>query len=693
MLRHQCLSRLYFARSYFARVATGSTLGRATPGRATLAALSALAFMACSSEPSDPPPADAAPADASVDAGLEIDAAPPPPPPPPLFSHERGFYSETFELVVTPETDDIEVYYTLDGRDPDGPSGQLYGAPIAINTTTVVRFAFKTGGVLMGETVTHSYVLPNDIPGQAAPAGYPADWWQSHASGPWEADYAMDPEVVLGSASAHMFPDTFYSIPAVSVVMDPNDLFGPAGIHENPLEEDASWVRMASFEVLRHELRPSAQGNCGVRIFGDLARDPARTPKLSFQVEFAPQYGPANLDYPLYDDNGVSVFSTLVLRAGYHRSWLHPSASQRRRAQYLREIFASDMQREMGHLSPRARLMHVFLNGLYWGLYVVQERPDAGFQAAHLGGTANEYDVLDSGEVVDGDRIAWDQMMTLVEAGVDTPGAYQSLAQQLDLENFVDYVLLQQYMGNSDWPEDNWYAARHRIGDGLFRFFNWDAEAGLGDEDDDTIALDEPDTPARIFQRLRENPEFLIYFADRINKHVASGGPLTQSRTLERMHELWDIAGPAVFGESARWGDHWRDLRGEPDAELYSYDRHWFEELDRLERDYLTLRSTIVIQQYRDAGIYPPVDAPLLFRHGGPVPAGFQLSMLGDGPDRNVFYTIDGSDPRLAGGAVAGSATIYGGPIAINTAITIKTRARLSSGEWSALTEAEFTIE
>ena len=55
-----------------------------------------------------------------------------------------------------------------------------------------------------------------------------------------------------------------------------------------------------------------------------------------------------------------------------------------------------------------------------------------------------------------------------------------------------------------------------------------------------------------------------------------------------------------------------------------------------------------------------------------------------------VYYTLNGSDPRLSGGAISPSALIYSGAVNLNTLTTVKVRVRSASGEWSALTEAFF---
>ena len=42
--------------------------------------------------------------------------------------------------------------------------------------------------------------------------------------------------------------------------------------------------------------------------------------------------------------------------------------------------------RDMGGLIPHGRPVNVYINGLYWGLYIMTERPDDGFAAEHLAG-------------------------------------------------------------------------------------------------------------------------------------------------------------------------------------------------------------------------------------------------------------------------------------------------------------------
>ena len=100
-------------------------------------------------------------------------------------------------------------------------------------------------------------------------------------------------------------------------------------------------------------------------------------------------------------------------------------------------------------------------------------------------------------------------------------------------------------------------------------------------------------------------------------------------------------------------------------------------------------RSEIVLQQLRDAGLYPLVDAPTFNQHGGSVPPGFQLAI--SAPAGAIYFTTDGSDPRVPRlGAISATATAYTAPFALPAGSTNVKARTLHNLTWSALTEASF---
>src|SRR5437667_657085 len=172
--------------------------------------------------------------------------------------------------------------------------------------------------------------------------------------------------------------------------------------------------------------------------------------------------------------------------------------------------------------------------------------------------------------------------------------------------------------------------------------------------------------PQYIFTRLTANAEFRLRVADHVQKHFFNRGALTtqacQARFLTRSNEI----NRAVVGESARWGYS----KHEPP---FNRDTNWIAEMKRVYGTYLVQRPGIVLGQLRAKGRYPTLTAPSFSQFGGNVPYGFQLTM--STAAGTIYYTPDGSDPRLLGGAVSSGALIYGGPITLTQSAHVKARA------------------
>jgi hypothetical protein len=211
---------------------------------------------------------------------------------------------------------------------------------------------------------------------------------------------------------------------------------------------------------------------------------------------------------------------------------------------YTRESFATGLHRDMGHLSVHVRHAHLFLDGLYWGVYQIQERPDAKFHASWLGGDADDYDALNSGVVTDGEDSAWLELFDRARLDLTDDAHYRSVEALLELDAFIDYMVLNQYLGNRDWPVKNYWVARNRAEDGPFHFRVWDAELIQSVSTDNIIDVTAEGSPGELFQALRTHPEFRLRVADRVQAHFFPGGgrlhrhPLPHRARIHRRHHL-----------------------------------------------------------------------------------------------------------------------------------------------------------
>jgi hypothetical protein len=607
----------------------------------------------------------------------------------PEFSVGHGFFDSSFQLQITSVTPDASIRYTTDGSTPSTTIGLAYTGAITISKTSIVRaIAYKTN-TAPSAIVTQTYIFLTDVIKQdSIISGYPTLW----AGTP--ADYGMDPDIIVGHENA--IKNTLKAIPILSLVTDFSNMFGTNGIYINSTQSGSAWERPVSIELIYADNTKGFQINAGIRIHGGSSRSFSSSPKKSFKLCFRGEYGSTRLNYKLFGNKATDSFDNLIVRAGYNNTWIHANTwnneDQRKQALYIHDQWVRDVHREMGEPSANGMFVHLYLNGLYWGLYNLTELPDAAFAASYLGGDKEEYDALNSGEAVDGDTIAWSAMLNIAKGGVSTPSRYSEILKYLDIDNFIDYMILNQYVQNHDWDNHNWYAARKRVTGAGYKFLSWDAEHVAEDVNGNSVNILYDGGPTFLFSKLIQNSDFKIRFADKVYKHISGSGALTPSKTLSIFKELADTVYKAIIGESARWGDYRRDVkRSNGPFQLYERDVQWIAERDRLINTFFPARTAIVFQQYRTAGLYPKVDPPSLDK----LSATFQdtISVKINNPNAVgiIYFTNDGSDPRNDGGAISPIAlnSVSAKVLQLSQTTTIKARV-LNGNEWSALETANY---
>jgi hypothetical protein len=640
----------------------------------------------------------------------------------PSFSRAAGFVDAPFDLVITAEPASAEIRYTTDGSEPGPDSATPVNGPVRIETTTVLRARAFLQDSISSRTATATYLFIDDVMRQPdQPDGYPSEWGPFTAiPSTAPADYGMDPEVTESPEWGPGMRESLLSLPALSIVTDRDGLFskdkdpekggiyvytGPPGNGDVPQLGDG-WTRPASAELIRPDGSPGFQIDCGLLIHGGHSRRPEKTPKHSFRLVFRSEYGPGRLEAPLIP--GVSApLNSVILRATYGNTWLHMNQSERLHCQLIHDLWGKDTQMAMGHPSGRGGFVHLFLNGLYWGVYNPTERIDREFAADAIGGDPDDWDVIkDYGEVVDGNRAAWDRMMALARAGLAGDAACRriqglrpdgtpdpGLEPYVDAVNLIDYMLMNFYGANWDWDHHNWVAARNRRSPGAgFRFFSWDAEHILEETGADILTENNPDNPSFVFQQMMRNPGFKRLFADRVQRHCFNGGVLTPESGAARWNARSAEVEKAIPAESARWGDYRRDVHRYTTAgPFFLYlPSHWLAERSFVVDEYFPQRTSVFVSQLKNAGFFPRTEAPV-FLINGARPASPDVSP-GDAVtltarSGSIRYTLDGTDPA---DGTPGTRT-YSGPVVLSGGTRVRARA-LNGDEWSALNEAVFRV-
>lgn len=649
--------------------------------------------------------------------------------PDPVFSQPAGFYEAPFDLILSSAVSSARIYYTNDGSEPSALNGRLYSGPIRVSGTSVIRakvVPLQADTMVGSPVVTRTYLYIDDVLKQSnTPVGYPTNWGKySQFSGTSIADYEMDPELTAESAYASKIRQGLLDLPIVSLVTDKNNLFSnvpdsvTGGIYmfTGPPTGDRTgrgWERPVSFEYISKRDAVYLHANAGIEIHGGHSRLPEKCPKHSFNIDFKSQYGPSKLYYPLYGSSEAPNVNKLVLRAGFGNTWLHQTSTERTIAVYARDEWSKRTQKQMGQPASNLRYVHLFINGIYWGLYNATEPLDEDFCENYLGGDESEYDVVESSEVdggtiaTNGDLTAWNQLFTMVKdtsdlsvfykiQGLNLDGTLSSTYPALlDMENFMDYLLMNFYGGNTDWDHHNWVAVRNRVQPGKgYKFLSWDAEHMLKSVTQNLLALNNPKCPTYLFQYLRKNPHFRRMWADRVQKWCFNNGYLAPTAAAQTFTSLTDQIENSLYAESARWGDYRKDVHKYTSAgQLYRKDTHFDPQKKWMLETYFPQRTDNFVSQLKSAGLYPNVEAPEFRLNGSPlisdsVKQGDLLSM--SSTSAKIYYTTTGNDPvkwALNGsGTLDPAALLYSSPLTPDRDYAISARALLT-GTWSALSE------
>ena len=701
--------------------------------------------------------------------------------PKPTSNVSRGFFTAPFAVILSCERSDAVIRYTTNGSLPTAANA-AYSAPITINGTTVLRFTSFASDSIPSETVTQTYLFADSVVNQNSPPYFggnpqpsigndalPVTWGTQSgfgfpglitnlAANEIPADYGMDPKIhadpnrydddgnlnASGKTNLERIHDGLRSLPVLSVVLKSDDMFGSGGIYPTSSSTNkADNTKPCSLEMFDAVGNTVFQSDAGIDNHGNASRDPYKNPKHGFTLRFKGRYGNGRLEGGIFPDSPVTKWDKLILRADFGFTWLHwDGSAQRPRGIRVRDPYCKDSFRDMGRMAGHNRFVNLFINGVYWGTYDLAEDEDEDFAASYFGGEKDSYDVIEQNALKSGSWTTYREIKRILGwtgstygtapsstklASAFTNANYEEIKQHLDVPWICDYMILHYFVGHEDWGtqalyDKNWYAIRGP--GGTYKYLPWDMENVMNSQTNNRVT-GATYPPTAIQPRLAKNAQYLLDFADRVNKHMVNpDGALTPSASIARLDRWTSIMNAdAMCLESARWGDY-RDrvhVYNSDTNVIYSWNGSWYEngarstsstnwhsEINRLRSAYFPVRTDNVLTQFRNAGLYPVLNAPEFLDAAndepvatGQVSGGFQLKMSlpasppsGTTNSGTIYYTTDGADPRVyydTSGARTPTALTYSTPVTLNSTVTVKART-LSGTTWSALRESTFTV-
>ncbi|MCJ2166203.1 MULTISPECIES: CotH kinase family protein [unclassified Pseudodesulfovibrio] len=493
------------------------------------------------------------------------------------ISHASGIYDEPFTLTMQPPPG-ISVRYTLDGSIPD-MSSKLYGSGIPIESTAVIRIAQVDTLGAVGKPVTRSYFIKEST-----------------------------------------------TLPIVSVVTDPKNLWDQeVGIYADgdSINKDGTqsqnwrhnWRRPVDIEFITRETQWSVTGES--RVHGGASRG---RPQKSLAFYSGDKETPYGIRHRLFPAVQRTEYAGFILRNGGD-AWL--------RTQF-RDAFQQALVQDRAEVeSMRYRPVVVFINGAYWGVYGLRE---SIIKKNLLAGRELP---LQPTVVLEGGEIASDKGPFADFRPVSAEGDYRLSLPSMDMDSYLDYIAIELYSGNPDWPDGNikcWRPLADQ--ESQWRWILYDLDRGFNgkrgkspQEDPFEELLKRPGPRGLHFADMIQNRRFVRDFCCRLTAHILT--TFQAERALSILDSMAQTLRPEMERHWQRWRWSWQIDR------LFMNTDRWDGYLAIL-RDYCEQRPAAMMQIMDKR-----------FKTGNPVPTSVAIGHTGQG--RILVEGLELPDGRLTG--------------------------------------------
>ena len=436
-----------------------------------------------------------------------------------IFSHSGGQFNGQ-SISLSGATQGEKIRYTLDATVPNAQS-PLYSSAISIDRDTVVRARVFQNDYIPSRTASRTYITSNT-----------------------------------------------HDLPIVTLVTEPDDLFdnnegiyvyGPEENYEDNLPFFGAnfwqdWERDVHFSFYEPTGELGVALDAGVKIFGAWSR---ANDQRSLSIFARGRYGFSKLKYPLFPSLDYDSFESIVLRnAG--NDWTNSN---------MRDVMATSLMDGSGLETQAFRPAVVYLNGEYWGFYNIREKVNEHFLDDKIDVDKSEINLLvTNGEVVEGSNDSYNELIDFIRGNsLSIQDNFDYVADQIDIDNVITYMVAQIYFDNWDWPGNNikfWNSPstkwRWILYDTDFAFGAWNDQAHQ--KDTLSFALEEngpgwPNPPwsTLLFRKLMENSrfrnQFINQFADEFN------GRFQADRVRLHVEAIANSMDPEMDRHFQRWGN------------------------------------------------------------------------------------------------------------------------------------------
>ncbi len=338
-----------------------------------------------------------------------------------------------------------------------------------------------------------------------------------------------------------------HTLPVVSLVAEPKSLFGSSGIYTN-----YNWDKEVRCNLKLFETNgDSFTIDCGVKMHGHTG---LKSPKKSFKVNFRGRYGEDVLTYPVYGEDGPDVYDSLIIRAGQD----YPFSI------FRDELFTSlarDISDEM--LAQRDKFSILYVNGEYYGIYCIKEAWTELMYAQNMGGSPENVEIVQA--PVDDDHEIYDLTQFCRNNDMTNDANYEYVASKVDIDNLIDYMIIQGYCTNGDVQQNLRYIRSADTGyKWQLAFYDVDWAFYYHNAFKHVLSPHQSWQHLSLTRGVMKNAQFREKFLARCSELMAT--TLSNENVIARIDYYENLLDPEVRRERKRWNNNYNAWKIEVQA-------------------------------------------------------------------------------------------------------------------------------
>jgi len=429
---------------------------------------------------------------------------------------------------------------------------------------------------------------------------------------------SFEPGYITGPVITRtFFIDEPRNLPIVSLVTDPDHLFsdetgiyveGTAGVPgyctSVPHNVNQDWERPVNIEFFEQDGSIAMNQLAGAKIFGGCSR--VRYPIKSLGFYARKEYGNSSFKYRLFPDKPNKRYETFVLRA----------AADDQPFTLFRDGLTQMLVKDVIDVDVQAyRPVVVYINGAYWGIHNVREKINEHYPEDNYGVNSDSVDVLKRNpeqdwNVMAGSADHYNAMMQyLRDNDITRDVHYEYMKTRMDMDEYINYQIIQIFFGGRDWPGNNIKFWRSREAPyNRWRWVLYDLDhmfkEYFSDIMDEATEVDcgctwpNPPWSTYLFRRLLENENFRHEFTQRFALYTKTH--FSRERIHKFINKMEAVLAPEIPRHAERWGGQRTNL---PDntwvAPIFSSMAEWQQNVQVI-RDFTDTRHEMALKHLND---------------------------------------------------------------------------------------------